>query len=433
MGYVVGRPVSGSDFYGRKELLKRIYEGPEWATWIIGGRRMGKTSVLHQIRHRAGSDPRKVALFCNWHPANGVSSLKDILMTSVQDPENYVTDKLNISEAAIEGLPFFDALQHLVWQARQQKLQVLLLIDEPEDVLLTLAASDPFSMKRLHSSMLQSKALHTVIASGPRLRALYDLAWKTSPFWEGFEQLYIGPLEWDEAVSLIRQTQSNKPKMVPDKVASSILERTGQIPWLIQSVCQATEPYNEESEVPDTIWSTREYDDRFTTDYKALLEEERRVLRSVGRYREPLNVNDIVSDCDILEGQVLQALERLQKLGYVKQSHPGFYGISNLFLNEYLVLELWKTIEHLAPDTLSQTMGPGTAIQSSSRQRLSQHRDELQSRWDELTAHIVAVQRDRGSETDGERRHTLQGRLEKLKAERDQVEAKLNTLEQQLE
>ncbi len=82
MGYIANSPVSGSNFYGRKTLLDRIYQGQEWATWIIGGRRIGKTSVLHQIRHYTLTDPQKVSLFCNWHPAEDMNSLKDIFIRS---------------------------------------------------------------------------------------------------------------------------------------------------------------------------------------------------------------------------------------------------------------------------------------------------------------------------------------------------------------
>ncbi len=62
-------------------------------------------------------------------------------------------------------------------------------------------------------------------------------------------------------------------------------------------------------------------------------------------------------------------------------------------------------------------------------ERSAQQRQELQTRWDDLTARITAVQRDLGAETDEERRLTLHRRLEKLQTERDQVGADLDAIE----
>jgi hypothetical protein len=72
---------------------------------------------------------------------------------------------------------------------------------------------------------------------------------------------------------------------------------------------------------------------------------------------------------------------------------------------------------------------PGT----THRQRLAQRQRELETRWNDLTGRIEAVQRDLGVETDGERKHTLKRRLADLQAERDQVDARLAQIERQLE
>jgi hypothetical protein len=67
------------------------------------------------------------------------------------------------------------------------------------------------------------------------------------------------------------------------------------------------------------------------------------------------------------------------------------------------------------------------------RQRLDQRRRELETQWNALTERIEAVQHDLAVEMDGERRLTLQRRLDELEAERDRVEAELNAVERQLE
>jgi hypothetical protein len=61
---------------------------------------------------------------------------------------------------------------------------------------------------------------------------------------------------------------------------------------------------------------------------------------------------------------------------------------------------------------------------SSRRQILDQRRRELQAQWDAMTERIQAIQRDLAVETDGERKYTLNRRIDRLQAERDQVAAR---------
>jgi hypothetical protein len=49
--YVVGQWVRGERFYGRENLLGEILEGPRNSIWVLGTRRIGKTSLLKQLEH----------------------------------------------------------------------------------------------------------------------------------------------------------------------------------------------------------------------------------------------------------------------------------------------------------------------------------------------------------------------------------------------
>ncbi len=395
MSYIVGRPVSGSDFYGRKVLVDRIYQGSEWATWIIGGRRIGKTSVLHQINYYTLNDPDKVALFCNWHPARSPDSLKDILLQSAQDSESISASKLNIAEVDAKGKSFDEILKSLVRQAHRQEIQIFLLIDEPEDILFELAQSAPLVLKQLRSSMLQGKALHTVITSGPRLRELNNLGWQTSPFWEGFDRAYIGAIERADAINLIQRTQSDQSISVTDELANSILEQTGQIPWLIQSVCRKIEPVNKTSQVPDAVWSTREHDDRFETDYRMLSKDERHILRSIGMAQKtPLALSDIAQGCEMPEFQVLPILFQLVQLGYIEKTHTELYCISNHFLKEWLRFGLWKKCEdeesHITNN--EETSGHQTASPMSRPTVFISYSSKDEKEKDLLMAHLGVLE-----------------------------------------
>ena len=51
--YVVGQWVRGQSFYGRGELLEEILRGNRNCLWLLGTRRVGKTSVLKQLEFLA--------------------------------------------------------------------------------------------------------------------------------------------------------------------------------------------------------------------------------------------------------------------------------------------------------------------------------------------------------------------------------------------
>lgn len=47
--YIVGRWVNDRNHYGRHRLFTYLLNTPDTATWIVGARRIGKTSLLRQL------------------------------------------------------------------------------------------------------------------------------------------------------------------------------------------------------------------------------------------------------------------------------------------------------------------------------------------------------------------------------------------------
>ena len=54
--YVVGQWVRGERFYGRASLIDEILSGPRNSTWVLGTRRIGKTSLLSQLERLTSQD-----------------------------------------------------------------------------------------------------------------------------------------------------------------------------------------------------------------------------------------------------------------------------------------------------------------------------------------------------------------------------------------
>ena len=55
--YVVGQWVRGERFYGRQRHLEEILAGPRESLWLLGTRRIGKTSLLRQLEWIASQRP----------------------------------------------------------------------------------------------------------------------------------------------------------------------------------------------------------------------------------------------------------------------------------------------------------------------------------------------------------------------------------------
>ena len=50
--FVIGQWVRGERFYGRERLLAEVLDGPRNGLWLLGTRRIGKTSLQHQLKRR---------------------------------------------------------------------------------------------------------------------------------------------------------------------------------------------------------------------------------------------------------------------------------------------------------------------------------------------------------------------------------------------
>ena len=74
--YVVGQWVRGEKFFGRHELIDEILDGPRNSTWVIGTRRVGKTSLLKQLEFLTSpGDHPFVPIFWDFQGADNPTEL----------------------------------------------------------------------------------------------------------------------------------------------------------------------------------------------------------------------------------------------------------------------------------------------------------------------------------------------------------------------
>ena len=64
--FIAGSWVRGDNFFGRSNLLREILDGSRDSLWVIGARRMGKTSLLKEIEARTQASKETPYLALYW-------------------------------------------------------------------------------------------------------------------------------------------------------------------------------------------------------------------------------------------------------------------------------------------------------------------------------------------------------------------------------
>ena len=142
--YVVGRWVRGKEHYDRQSLIEYLLNVPDTALWVVGTRRMGKTSLLHQLELVA-ERPESIHVPLFWDLQGGTTPDELTLRSAdgaggrggavPQRPGWNWTDLLDEDAVTIVRRLARD----LMWQGRH----LLLLMDEAE-MLVEIARVAPY-------------------------------------------------------------------------------------------------------------------------------------------------------------------------------------------------------------------------------------------------------------------------------------------------
>ena len=235
--YVVGRWVKGDEHYDRQSLIEHLLNSHDTAIWVVGTRRMGKTSLLRQIEHVTDQPVSPyVPIFWDLQGHVTAEQLTEELCWAIEcAPDRFA--QLDLDWAQMRTWEASVILRRLSRQLQQQQRVLLLLVDEAE-VLLEVGQSDPGWLARLRKT-LQEGQLRTIIASTRSLSQLTDqsVSWITSPFLFGFNMVILWPLRHEGATALVRQLQNEMQVEVDSALVEQILHYTNQHPYLIQHLC----------------------------------------------------------------------------------------------------------------------------------------------------------------------------------------------------
>src|SRR5262245_21766205 len=131
--YTVGGGVRGAHFYGRSALIGALLNGNDRSVWVVGNRRIGKTSLLRHLEGLANADGR-VAFHINMEGSDTLADLSESFLDDMDDGDDRLA-RLGLAVGDLQGRSTPAIIRMLDRRARDRGLEVLLLLDEAEALI----------------------------------------------------------------------------------------------------------------------------------------------------------------------------------------------------------------------------------------------------------------------------------------------------------
>jgi hypothetical protein len=351
--YTVGRWVRGENHYGRRQLIEHLLQAQERAFWLVGTRRMGKTSLLRQLEWVASAPgSRYTPIFWDMQGCQSARELSDELFFALEDvAARFAQHGIEVADYGGQDAPVL--LRSLARAFDKQGKQLLVLVDEAE-VLIEVAQREPAWVAHLRKSF-HDERLRTVVSSTKLLAQLHLVSqvWNSGQFLTGFQLINLGKVDDEAARGLVRQAQSTQPVMVDDAIVEDVLRHTNGQPYLIQYLCQrlfqsddqgngTLRPMNDADLAVDHILAGF-----FQTDLQHLTYSERRLLLAVGQLTPTRESELMAALSDLSPARLQTFLDGLYRLGYLRQV-TGQWVVGNEFLRRWLVEHHDELMDQLA-------------------------------------------------------------------------------------
>jgi DNA-binding winged helix-turn-helix (wHTH) protein len=336
--YVVGQWVRGDRFYGRSAQIAEVLRGERDLIWLLGTRRVGKTSLLKQIELVSGRDPEPqyFAIYWDFQGVDSAAELHLNFTDALLDVEERL-QRIRIDVDEITADDLFVALERLRRRLHSQGLRLLLLCDEVEE-LLGLQRADPSLLRKLRHALQSRHGIRTVLASTISLWALAGQTDDTSPFLHGFTPpIYIDRLTDDEARSLVRQSHL-RPEVRPDiddETMAEILEHCDNHPYLVQLVCKRFVETGQLDEAVTQVATDRMVSYFFSVDFDMLNATEQRIVRTIAE--TPALAREAIMECTSISADELDGcLRQLINLGFIRHEGDDRFALANYFFQRWL-------------------------------------------------------------------------------------------------
>ena len=329
--YVVGQWVRSERFYGRAQLLEEILHGNRNSVWILGTRRIGKTSILKQLEHLSDSERSPyVPLFWDFQGSERVEDLHESFRDALFDAAGRL-ERLGIELDSVDDADLFSALGKLRRELRSRSRSLLLLGDEAEE-LVAIHQENPRFLRRLQRALQAAEGIRTVLASTIRLWNLASDATSSSPFLDGFAPpVPVRQLNDDDARALILQTQlpeESRP-VLDEHAASTIGAQCANHPYLLQLLSERVLETGDLERAIAEIEQDEMVRFFFANDLAMLAASERSILATLSRCGR-LSATEIAQELNLGSTVLRGGVHRLETLGFVVEE-DGHYAIANPF------------------------------------------------------------------------------------------------------
>lgn len=327
--FIAGSWVRADNFYGRGPLIRQILDGERDSLWVVGARRLGKTSLLKELEFRVLGNPQTsyAPLYWDLQGSGDARGLADSLLESVEDSDAF-RRSTDVQLEQLEGLAVPEMLTTLARRTVKSGWRLLLLVDEAEE-LLNVASATPVILARLRRLLQKGPDIRSVLTSTKRLAMIDETAgFATSPFLQGFiPPVYLTPLSPDEARELLSRGRFSGDE------AATIIERTGCHPFLVQLIASRLFESRDLAATLSHVAADEMVANFFSVDFQTLGAEEREMLSAIARDGEAT----LAALTSRLGGpeRIDSLLYGLERMGYIVTAN-GKCRVGNWFFDRWL-------------------------------------------------------------------------------------------------
>lgn len=225
--YVTSGPVPENMFFGRDYELKVIMRTIQDASYaLVGGRKIGKTSVLNKLQRLIQRTEGLAAFYVDCHGVTDTATFFEAFQVATSVP---------VGSAQPEAMR--PALVRLRQQAGLGREMIVFLLDEA-DQLARADREEYGGLLRVFRSLDQEGLCRFVLAGERHLYgALHDPA---SPLYNAWRTLRLGYLSERDVQRIVSEPMREMGLSCEDEPAlvQAVIEMTACHPNLVQAVCQ---------------------------------------------------------------------------------------------------------------------------------------------------------------------------------------------------
>lgn len=353
--YISEGPTPRNMFYGRELEIRRVAEQIRNQSFaLIGGRKVGKTSILQRLRsHLPMRDVEVHYINCEAHPDR--QDFLELLQASLKGAHQG-SDLIKRAE---------QILRSFLEQRFHGKFGVLLL-DEVDELFSSDSNSESYPHILSHAlrSVSQSRNA-SLVATGER--ALFSLTRDpSSPHWNFCTPIRVGPLDREAALQLMTEPMSALGISMGDEATELSLYRSANHPNLLQflgtqivegaakqSDGRATQASVEASDVSKHC-QTAAFRARFISTFLSQATPLEKLISVTAPFGEGALEGDIQECLDensvtASPAKILEALSFLELYSIIERRDDHYHYRTQVFidtfqsLNSKLLLKQWRS------------------------------------------------------------------------------------------